>query len=161
MTKRKPKPRPDEPQPTDERLERAGWFVQRAGRTITMRDDALGRALMRQIVSEVQYQALERYALHWLASGLGSQLKSPDLEPRIKGVASDSWLVHRDQYRRARAALEAEQAWVCDQVACYDVRLTEVGILAGYRSKSRAREYAGRVLRSGADSLTRYFDRRR
>ena len=161
MIKRKPKPKPDTPQPTEQRINHAGWFVQRAGRSLTMRDDALGRALMRSVIDPVQHSALERYALHWLASGLGSQLKSPDLEPRIKGLPSDQWLVHRDQYRKARAMLESQEAWVCDLVACQDVRLTTVGMMAGYLSPSHGRQFAGKLLRDGADRLTKHFDRHR
>lgn len=115
---------------------------------------------MRQTITSLQYEALERYALHWLASGLGSQLKSPDLEPRIKGLPSDNWLVHRDQFRKARAVLDEPEAWVVDLVACHDIRLTTVGQMAGYHSPSHGRQFAGKLLRDGADRLTKYFDRR-
>lgn len=161
MSKRKPKPAVDKPDPTRERLAHAGSFVQRAGRAITLRDDALGRALMRQTITSLQYEALDRYALHWLASGSGGLLRSPDLDREIRGSGGDQWMVHRDAYHKARACLQDSEKVVCDQVCLFDMSLTEAGLMFGYRSRAHAREHAGKLLRSGADSLTRYFDRSR
>ena len=161
MKHRKLKPLADKPNPTVERLVHAGWFVSRNGRMMTMLDDALGRALKRNIISAVQHSALERYALHWLAGGLGGGLRSVDLDRTVRGGTSEAWLVHRDAYRRARAAMDSPEAFVCDQVACQDVRLTQVGLMMGYLSESHGREAAGEVLRSGADRLVRHFDRDR
>ncbi|MBR0908259.1 hypothetical protein, partial [Bradyrhizobium liaoningense] len=58
----------DDAGPTAERLHKAGEFFTVAGRSrssrkVTMLDDALGKAWMRQIISALEYSALRRYAL--------------------------------------------------------------------------------------------------
>ena len=74
----------DDAGPTEQRLSKAGEFFTIAGRgrsarRITMLDDALGRAWMREIITAQEYASLKRYALHWVAGGLQGPMGSVDL----------------------------------------------------------------------------------
>ncbi|MCP3400220.1 hypothetical protein [Bradyrhizobium sp. CCGB20] len=101
----------DDAGPTPECLAKAGQFSTVAGRArssrkITMLDDALGKAWMRQIISAREYSALRRYALHWVAGGLQGPLSSVDLNriyafdpSSMSGLArSEAQLDHKRTY---------------------------------------------------------------
>src|SRR4051794_14755482 len=98
----------DDAGPTAERLDKAGEFFtvagrSRSGRRITMLDDALGRAWVRRKLSALEYSALRRYALHWVAGGLQGPIGSVDLNriyafdpSKMSGLArTEAQLDHR------------------------------------------------------------------
>src|SRR5262245_64360323 len=74
----------DQSGPTAQRIAKSGGDFDLTGRSRSTRrytflDDALGSAWKRQILSALEYAALRRYALHWLAGGLQGPLGSVDL----------------------------------------------------------------------------------
>jgi hypothetical protein len=156
--------------PTPERFARANGCFTIAGRAkssrkISMLDDALGRAWMRQKISGEEYSALRRYALHWLAGGLQGHLNSVDLN-RIFSFdpASMSGLCkterqqdHRDAYRAAKREIGTRPGFVADQVACHDNALQAVGVMLGYRSAWHARDEARKILSDAGYRLCRFW----
>jgi hypothetical protein len=160
----------DETGPTAERLRHAGEFWTVAGRSrssrkITMLDDALGRAWMRQKISGEEYSALRKYALHWLAGGLQGHLNSVDLNrvlafdpARMTGLAkTEAQADHRRLYHLARDGLGYRPAFVADQVACFDTRLSAVGVMLGYRSPFRGRSKATELLAEAGCRLAKFW----
>jgi hypothetical protein len=145
--------------PTPERFRHAhGFFTDigrsRSSRRISMLDDSLGRAWMRQKISGEEYAALRRYALHWLAGGLQGPMQSVDLNrifafdpTAMSGLAkTERQQDHRDAYRAAKQEIGWRPGIVADQVACYDSSLAEVGMMLGYRSEAHARDEARKIL---------------
>jgi len=161
--------------PTPERYRHADGFYDitgksRSGRRVTMRDDALGRALARRQISGEEYSALRRYALHWLAGGLASHMGSVDLNrilahdpATMNGLAKTERMVeHRMAYHCARDVLtypphKRRRAVVADSVACFDMRLQEVGYILGYRSASHGREAAIKLLAEAGNRLAEFW----
>ena len=155
--------------PTEERLKRAGDYFTMVGRArskhITMLDDALGKALVKQIIQPDEYHGLRRYALHWVAGGLLGHLSSIDLNRGSCDLVSNSGLAvterqiyHRDLFHRAHDAIGLRPAFVADQVACYEVEITKVGTMLGYRSAWRGREKAIELLREAGYRLVKFWD---
>ena len=157
--------------PTAERLEQAHGFFTVAGRAkssrrFAMLDDALGRAWMRQNLSGQEYSALKKYALHWLAGGLQGHLGSVDLnrilafDPgAMTGLAkTEKQVDHRRLYWAAHDLLGTRPAMVADHVACFDVPLTVVGTMLGYRSRWRGRAKAVEILSDAGYRLVRIWD---
>lgn len=130
-----------------------------------MLDDALGRAWRRAKISDAEYAALKRYALHWLAGGLASHLGSVDLnriyahDPgAMSGLAkSQRQADHRATFHAARISIGARPAFVATRIACFDFRLVEVGIMLGYRSEAHAREHARSILSDAGFRLGQFF----
>lgn len=159
--------------PTPERYRHAaGNFTiagrSRSSRRISMLDDALGRAWMRQKISGSEYSALKRYALHWLAGGLQGPLQSVDLnrvfafDPGgMSGLAkTERQADHRMVYHAAREAIGLRPSFVADQVACYDNSLVRVGIMLGYHSPFRARTAALEILCDAGYRLAQFWEQR-
>jgi hypothetical protein len=149
---------PDDAGPTLERLKHSNGYYsdigRRSGRRVSMLDDALGRAWMRQKISGEEYAALRRYALHWLAGGLQGPMQSVDpnrifaFDPMsMSGLAkTERQQDHRDAYHTARDGIGVRPAIVADHVACFDCSLLQTGIMLGYRSAAHARAEAARIL---------------
>jgi hypothetical protein len=163
----------DDAGPTPERLQHAGEFHTASGRSrattrYTMLDDALGRAWMRRKLSDAEYYALRRYALHWLAGGLQGHLGSIDLnrilahDPgAMSGLAkTERQADHRLAYHEARHQIGTRPALVADGVACFDLGLVEVGVLLGYRSAAHARVEACRILCDAGYRLGQFWKER-
>jgi hypothetical protein len=161
----------DDAGPTAERLSKAGEFFSvagrsRSGRRITMNDDALGRAWMRRTISGVEYAALRRYALHWVAGGLQGPLGSVDLNriyafdpSQMSGLArTEAQLDHKNTYYAAKIAIGQRPAFVADQVACFGMGLQQIGEAMGFRSPYRARERAAEILADAGYRLGVFFD---
>lgn len=161
----------DDAGPTPERLRKAAQFFTVAGRSrstrkITMLDDALGKAWMRQIISAQEYSALRRYALHWVAGGLQGPLGSVDLNriyafdpSSMTGLArSEAQLDHKRTYYAAKQAIGFNPSFVADQVACFGRGLQETGMSMGFRSPYRARKRAAEYLSSAGASLIKHFE---
>jgi hypothetical protein len=164
----------DDAGPTAERLSKAGEFFQIAGRSrsarrITMLDDELGRAWMREIVSAQEYSALRRYALHWVAAGLQGPIGSVDLNriyahdpATMSGLCkSEAQLDHKRTYYAAKDAIGFRPSYVADQVACFGRSLLETGLSMGlFKSPYRARLRAARYLSEGGWRLSEFFEAR-
>ena len=153
--------------PTAERLRHAGEFHVTTGRArsqkrTTMVDDALGKALHKQIIAADEYSALSKYALHWLAGGLAGHVSSVDLNRVLATssslASSERSLYHRQLYHQAHHAIGTRPAYVADQVACYDRSLTTVGVFLGYRSTWHGREKAIELLREAGYRLVKFWD---
>lgn len=170
----------DDAGPTPERLAKAGanspdksqHFYTIAGRSrssrrISMLDDALGKAWMRQIVSAVEYSALRRYALHWVAGGLQGPLGSVDLNriyafdpSSMSGLArTEAQLNHKQLYYAAKQELGFRPAFVADQIACIGRSLQETGQALGFKSPYHGRARAGELLADAGHRLTGFWDR--
>ena len=153
--------------PTPERLQHAGTYFTAVGRArkkhITMLDDALGKALVKQIIQPEEYSGLRRYALHWTAGGLLGHLSSIDLNHIVAFdphalASSERQIYHRDLYHQAHDAIGIKPSFVADQVACYDSSITDVGIMLGYKSRWRGRERAIELLREAGYRLVKFWD---
>lgn len=161
----------DDAGPTPERLAKAGQFFAIAGRSrssrkITMLDDALGKAWVREIISAVEYSALRRYALHWVAGGLQGPMGSVDLNriyshdpSAMSGLArSEAQLDHKRTFYAAQDAIGHRPSYVATQVSCFGRGLQETGHTLGFKSPYRARERAGEYLASAGAGLAKFFD---
>jgi len=163
--------------PTPERFQRAeGNFTQtgatRSQRRYQMKDDNLGRLVIRKTITEQQFAALQRYAIHWYSAGLAGALSSFDLD-RIRamnpasmgGLArSERELTHKRIYHDARLAIGADVAYIADMVACHDYPLAAAAVVLGYASPYRGRTRAGELLAEAGnrlDEFWRQIDRRR
>ena len=159
--------------PTQQRLDHAGEFIistgtSRSSRRHILHDDALGRAWMRQKISDEEYYALTRYAHHWASGGLRGAMQSVDLDrvysfdpSAMSGLAkSEAQADHRAAYHEARQSIGARPAMVADSVACFDMRLVEVGLKLGYHSEAHAREAARQVLSEAGYRLGRFWKER-
>lgn len=171
--------------PTAERIAQAGgWFDPKKNNTqffeiigrakssrhFTMLDDALGRALRRRFISAVEYAALKKYALHWLAGGLQGHLGSVDLnrvlafDPgSMTGLCkTERQMDHRELYYAARYELgtRSRSAWVADQIACCDTAISRVAEALGYRSPYRGREKVRELLSDAGYRLGKFWDDR-
>ena len=156
--------------PTAERLAKAMDCFTVVGRgksqrRITMLDDTLGRAWVRQKISPEEYAGLRRYALHWLAGGLSAHLGSVDLNrilahdpASMSGLCkTEKQAYHRDSYHAARCEIGKRPAFVADSVACWDMALVEVGVLLGYRSRAHARQTAAEIQSDAGYRLSRFW----
>ena len=164
----------DDAGPTAERLKKAGEFFTIAGRSrsarkITMLDDALGKAWVRRIISAVEYSALRRYALHWVAGGLQGPMGSVDLnriyafDPgQMSGLArSEAQLDHKNAYYAAKKEIGFRPSFVADQVACFGRGLQETGESLGFKSPYRGRQRAAELLADAGYRLGLFFDARK
>jgi hypothetical protein len=156
--------------PTAERLAKTDGCFTVAGqaksqRRFNMLDDALGRAWVRQKISDEEYAALRRYAHHWTAGGLQSPLRSVDLDRvhaihALGGSGTERMIDHQDAYYAARGAIGKRPADIADKVACYDVPLVSIGSLLGYRSPWRGYEAAAQALSEAGYRLSRHWKER-
>lgn len=162
--------------PTPERLAHAGasdkfqgFFDiggnKRDGLRYVMRDNPLGRALVRRKISGEEFHGLKKYAAHWLAGGLQGQLGSVDLNriyafdpSSMSGLAkTEAQTNHRQEYFLAHQFLGRRPAYVADCVACLELSLEIVGNALGFRSPYRARERALEILRDAGGRLADYW----
>jgi hypothetical protein len=164
--------------PTVYRLDKSGGDFHLTGRSkrerrYTMQDDALERAWRARWVADVEYAALARYRDHWASAGFAGAMQTLDLDrvfafdpSTMSGLSkSERQQDHRDAYREARCKIGTRPALVADGVACFGMRLVEVGIvMLGYRSKAHARDEARAILRDAGFRLSQFWrdrDRRR
>jgi uncharacterized protein (DUF736 family) len=162
------------PEPIDFRLGKADGFYDLTGRArserrYAMLDTALGRAWKRRQLSGEEYAALGRYALHWASGGFQGALQTLDLDQvfafnptTMTGLAkSERQQDHRDAYREARQAIGLRPAIVADCVACFDMRLVDVGTWQlGYRSQAHARQAARDILADAGYRLSQFWRER-
>jgi hypothetical protein len=162
--------------PTTERLAHAGAGTDhefydiggksKSSRRYTMRDDALGQALMRQNISGEEYSGLKKYALHWLAGGLQGHLGSVDLnrilafDPgAMSGLAkTERQAEHKRLYWLAREHIGKRPGDVADLIACYDVPVPQVAHIFGYRSPYHGRVRVLEILSDAGYRLCKLWD---
>lgn len=160
--------------PTAERLKMTDGNYTVAGRSrssrrITLYDDALGRAWMSRKLSGVEYSALSRYAHHWASGGLLAPLQSVNLDrvyaydpTSMSGLCrTERQVAHRAAYYAAREVIGTRPAFVADAVACHDIRLVDVGLMLGYRSKAHGRARAREILADAGYRLAAFWRDRR
>lgn len=157
--------RPTSDGPTGERLLKSGGAFTDVGRgsarRVTMNDDPLGRAWMRQKISDGEYWALRLYARHWTAGGLAGGMQSVDLDrilafdpASMTGLAkTEAQQDHRDAYHAATREIGYRPAFVAQHVACLGSTLQDVGLMLGYQSVRHGREVAGNILADAGHRL--------
>jgi uncharacterized protein DUF6456 len=152
--------------PTPERKRRAGADMERGDTgQITMRDSPLERALTRNVISQEQYSAGQKYRHHWFHAGLAGHLSTIDLSGIFKtdldaftGMAqSELQYFHRQRYREAAAAVGKIGLHVLDWAVCRETALEHVGYTLGWSSRAQAYAAAAERMKTALDELCRLW----
>jgi hypothetical protein len=152
--------------PTAERIRRAGSDFER-GHTgqITMRDSPLERALARNVITQEQYLAGQKYRHHWYHAGLAGPVGSLNLD-RIfatdlggfSGMAkTESQVFHRQRYREAGQAVGKIGSHVLDWTACREAPLDQVGYTLGWSTRPQAYAAAAERMKTALDVLCKLW----
>jgi hypothetical protein len=165
--------RPLEPKPrgpTPERLAKAGDDVIRTvgaegERIVVMRDAPLDRMYSRHAIDPVEYQALQKLKLHWHCSGMPGAIRSADLNRVFAAdlsamshmAASEAQAHHRQQWRRAEAALSPRARIVVERVVCREQTIELAGYALGAVSKPQATAAASELLRDSGYRLAKLW----
>jgi len=152
--------------PTPERLAKAGDDVIRTvgaegDRVVVMRDAPLDRMYSRHAIDPVEYQALQKLKLHWHCSGMPGAIRSADLNRVFAAdlsamshmAASEAQAHHRQQWRKAEAALSPRARIVVERVVCREQTLEFAGYALGAQSKPQATAAASELLRDAGYRL--------
>lgn len=167
--------------PTRERMARAGDNFEiggdaRTGKVIRIMDAPLDRMRSREMLGAKEYEALNKYRIHWWHAGMSGHLRSPELD-RIfadplasSGMASSERQAHhRSQFRKARALFDTpdtitsastenhKMLIVLDNVLLSEQSLEISGYAIGCKSRYRARERSKNLLRKAADILMNHW----
>jgi len=128
-------------------------------------DDNLGRLVLRKLLTQQQFSALQRYAVHWYLGGFAGALSSFDLD-RIRAInpgaigglaRSERELTHKKIYRDAKLSIGEQPAYVAEMVACHDYPLAAAGVILGYASPYRGRQHAGELLAEAGNRLEQFW----
>jgi hypothetical protein len=153
-------------QPTAERMRRAGADFERGDTgQITMRDSPLERALARNVITQEQYSAAQKYRHHWYHAGLAGPLGSIDLDrifaPDLGGYSgmarTESQLFHRQRYREAVQAVGKLGSHVLDWAVCRETPLEQVGYTLGWSSRPQAYAAAAERAKTALDDLCKLW----
>jgi len=153
-------------EPTRERIRQAGMDFERGDTgQITMRDSPLERALARDVVTQEQYSAGQKYRHHWYHAGLADPLRSLDLDRLFKpdlaaysGMAkTESQLFHRQRYREAVQAVGKIGAHVLEWAVCREVPFEQVGYSLGWTSRAQAHAAAAERTKMALDELCKLW----
>lgn len=152
--------------PTPERLAKAGDDVIRTvgaegDRVVVMRDAPLERMRNRNAIDPIEYQALQKFKWHWHSSKMGGSLQSADLNRVFATDAgsmshmpsSEREAHHRQQWRKAEAALSPRARIVVERVVCREQTIEHAGYAIGMTSKHRANAAASELLRDAGYRL--------
>jgi Domain of unknown function (DUF6456) len=152
--------------PTPERIRRAGADFERGDTgQITMRDSPLERALARNVITQEQYAAGQKYRHHWYHAGLNDPIGSIDLA-RIFGTdlgafsgmaKTENQLFHRQRYREAVQAIGKIGSHVLDWAVCRETALEQVGYSLGWSSRPQAYAAAAERAKIALDELCRLW----
>jgi hypothetical protein len=167
--------------PTRERMARADGNFEiggddRSGKVIRIMDAPLDRMRSRRMIGPKEYEALNKYRIHWWHAGMSGHLRSPELD-RIftdplaaSGMAStERQAHHRSQFRKARALFATpdniasestenhKMLIVLDNVLLSEQSLEIAGYAVGCKSRFRARERSKDLLCKAADILANYW----
>ncbi|HEY7664203.1 MAG TPA: hypothetical protein VH934_13885 [Xanthobacteraceae bacterium] len=162
------RPQPEQcAQPTPERLRRAGTDFER-GHTgqITMRDSPLERAFIRNVITQSQYSAAQKYRHHWYHAGLSDGLGSispdrifvTDLSGFSGMAKTETQVFHRQRYREAAEATGKIGSFVLDWAVCREIPLEQVGYALGWSSRPQAYAAAVERMRTALDALCKLWD---
>lgn len=168
--------------PTRERMAKTGGDYEvggddRSGKVIRVMDAPLDRMRSRHMIGGREYEALNKYRIHWWHGGLSGNLRSPEIDRvfagdplSVTGMArSERQAYHRDQYRKARAKLATadtisspttenhKMLIVLDNVLCSEQSLEIAGYAIGSKSRYRARERSKELLLKAADILVLHW----
>jgi hypothetical protein len=147
-------------------MRRAGADFERGDTgQITMRDSPLERALARNVITQEQYSAAQKYRHHWYHAGLAGPLGSIDLDrifaPDLgaySGMArTESQLFHRQRYREAVQAVGKLGSHVLDWAVCRETPLEQVGYTLGWSSRPQAYAAAAERTKTALDELCRLW----
>lgn len=160
--------------PTPERMMKAGQDVEiggdeRTGKIVRIIDAPLDR--LRFKLSAKEYEALNKFRVHWWHANLSGSLRSPDMDRIFASdpggmshmPSTERQAHHRDQYRKARALFENtttenhKMLIVLDNVLCSEMPLHLAGISIGCKSPYRGRERARELLVKASDILARHW----
>lgn len=152
--------------PTPERLAKAGDDAIRTvgadgARVVVMRDAPLDRMFSRHAIDPVEYQALQKLKLHWHCSGMPGAIRSADLNRVFAAdlaamsnmAASEAQAHHRQQWRKAEAALSPRARIVVERVVCREQTIEFAGYALGMPTKQRANAAASELLRDAGYRL--------
>jgi hypothetical protein len=152
--------------PTPERMRRAGADVERGDTgQITMRDSPLERLLARNVITQEQYGAGQKYRHHWYHAGLNDPIGSIDLA-RVSGTdlgafsgmaRTEKQLFHRQRYREAVQAIGKIGSHVLDWAVCRETALEQVGYSLGWSSRPQAYAAAAERAKIALDALCRLW----
>jgi hypothetical protein len=152
--------------PPEERVHRAGTDFERGDTgQITMRDSPLERALARDVITQEQYSAGQKYRHHWYHAGLADPLRSLDLDrifaPDLgaySGMAkTEGQLFHRQRYRDAVRAIGKIGAHVLEWAVCREVPFEQVGYTLGWSSRAQAYAAAAERTKTALDELCKLW----
>jgi hypothetical protein len=152
--------------PTLERIRRAGRDFERGDTgQITMRDSPLERAFARNMITQEQYSAGQKYRHHWYHAGLADPLVSVDLSRvfakdfgAFSGMAkSEQQLFHRQRYREAAQTAGKIGSHVLDWAVCREVVLEQVGYSLGWSSRAQAYAAAAERMKVALDELCKLW----
>lgn len=153
-------------QPTAERVRRAGVDFERGDTgQITMCDSPLERALARNVITQEQYSAAQKYRHHWYHAGLADPLRSVDLDrifaPDLGGYSgmakTESQLFHRQRYREAVQAIGKLGSHVLDWAVCRETPFEQVGYTLGWSSRPQAYAAAAERAKTALDELCKLW----
>jgi len=152
--------------PTPERIRRAGTDFERGDTgQITMRDSPLERVLARNVITQEQYAAGQKYRHHWYHAGLNDPIGSIDLA-RVSGTdlgafsgmaRTENQLFHRQRYREAVQAIGKIGSHVLDWAVCRETALEQVGYSLGWSSRPQAYAAAAERAKIALDALCRLW----
>jgi len=152
--------------PTPERIRRAGTDFERGDTgQITMRDSPLERVLARNVITQEQYAAGQKYRHHWYHAGLNDPIGSIDLA-RVSGTdlsafsgmaKTENQLFHRQRYREAVQAIGKIGSHVLDWAVCRETALEQIGYSLGWTSRPQAYAAAAERAKTALDELCRLW----
>jgi hypothetical protein len=153
-------------EPTRERIRQAGMDFERGDTgQITMRDSPLERALARNVITQEQYAAGQKYRHHWYHAGLNDPIGSIDLA-RVLGAdlgafsgmaKTEKQLFHRQRYREAVQAIGKIGSHVLDWAVCRETALEQIGYSLGWTSRPQAYAAAAERAKTALDELCRLW----
>ncbi len=155
---------PDKAGPTPERLAKAGEnFTVGSGqaRVVTLTDNPFARAHNRRVISTKQYEAGQKYHIHWYHAGLSDALGSADLNrifaadvSNFSGMAkTEAQAFHRQRIRLANQVVGKIGTDILTHHICQDMPLVQVGLKLGWKSEKQAVAAATERLRMALDML--------
>ena len=149
--------------PTPERMRRAGTDVERGDSgQITMREAPLERAFARNVVTEEQYSAGQKYRHHWYHAGLADQLRSIDLDRECLQPTSAHFCGDGEDGKPgfpsatipgSRQAAGKIGSHVLDWAVCREVALEQVGYALGWSSRPQAYAAAAERMKAALDEI--------
>lgn len=153
----------DERGPTNARMRKADGDFVRGGatRTVQVRDAPLERMWTRKVLTEKQYNGLNKYRIHWYHAGMAGKMGALDPEhifasdiSNFSGLAkTERQVFHQQQYRKGVQKLGLRKSTIVEMVVCQEQLLEDAGRRLSWGNKSQAIAAATEVLRGAAEEL--------